>query len=147
MSKAMREDLLLFNSIVEDLLKQEKENPVSTPIKVKELYEKIDLSLSDNPTITSEFSKALKDLVLKTPKTASNRFFNQLWGGRNSKAVLGDLLAVMLNTSMYTYKISGPQIGIEKEIISQICKLIGYGNDSGGTFPTGGSMGNFSILF
>ena len=80
MSKAMREDLLLFNSIVEDLLKQEKENPVSTPIKVKELYEKIDLSLSDNPTITSEFSKALKDLVLKTPKTASNRFFNQLWG-------------------------------------------------------------------
>ena len=33
-SKAMREDLLLFNSIVEDLLKQEKENPVSTPIKV-----------------------------------------------------------------------------------------------------------------
>ena len=49
----MREDLLLFNSIVEDLLKQEKENPVSTPIKVKELYEKIDLSLSDNPTITS----------------------------------------------------------------------------------------------
>ena len=146
MSKAMREDLLLFNSIVEDLLKQEKENPVSTPIKVKELYEKIDLSLSDNPTITSEFSKVLKDLVLKTPKTASNRFFNQLWGGRNSKAVLGDLLAVMLNTSMYTYKISGPQIGIEKEIISQICKLIGYGNDSGGTFPTGGSMGNFMAL-
>ncbi len=146
MSKAMREDLLLFNSIVEDLLKQEKENPVATPIKTKELYEKIDLSLSDNPTITSEFSKALKDLVLKTPKTASNRFFNQLWGGRNSKAVLGDLLAVMLNTSMYTYKVSGPQIGIEKEIISQICKLIGYGNDSGGTFPTGGSMGNFMAL-
>ena len=62
------------------------------------------------------------------------------------KAVLGDLLAVILNTSMYTYKISGPQIGIEKEIISQICKLIGYGNDSGGTFPTGGSMGNFMAL-
>ena len=85
-------------------------------------------------------------MVLKTPKTATNRFFNQLWGGRNSKAVLGDLLAVMLNTSMYTYKVSGPQIGIEKEIISQICKLIGYGNDSGGTFPTGGSMGNFMAL-
>ena len=66
----------------------------------------------------------LKDLVLKTPKTASNRFFNQLWGGRNSKAVLGDLLAVMLNTSMYTYKISGPQIGVEKEIIEQILHLM-----------------------
>ena len=35
---------------------------------------------------------------------------------------------------------------IEKEIISQICKLIGYSNDFGGTFPTGGSMGNFMAL-
>ena len=61
----MREDLLLFNSIVDELLFQEKENPVSTPIKAKELYEKIDLSLPENPTITSEFSKGLKDLVLK----------------------------------------------------------------------------------
>ena len=52
----------------------------------------------------------------------------------------------MLNTSMYTYKISGPQVGIEKEIISQICQLINYGNDSGGTFPTGGSMANFMAL-
>ena len=84
--------------------------------------------------------------MIKTPKTATNRFFNQLWGGRNSKAILGDLLAVMLNTSMYTYKVSGVQIGIEKEIISQICKLIGYSNDFGGTFPTGGSMGNFMAL-
>ena len=146
MSKAMREDLLLFNSIVDELLFQEKENPVSTPIKAKELYEKIDLSLPENPTITSEFSKVLKDLVLKTPKTASNRFFNQLWGGRNSKAVLGDLLAVMLNTSMYTYKVSGPQTAVESEIIEKICKMIGYSNHSGGTFPTGGSMSNFMAL-
>ncbi|MBC8266969.1 MAG: aminotransferase class V-fold PLP-dependent enzyme [Flavobacteriales bacterium] len=142
----MREDLLLFNSIVEELLKQEQENPVSIPIKAKELYNKLDLSLADDPCINEEFTKVLKDLVSKTPRTASNRFFNQLWGGRNSKAVLGDLLAVMLNTSMATYKVAGPQIGIEKEIIAQICKLIGYNNNSDGTFPVGGSMGNFMAL-
>ena len=146
MSDSLQKDLALFNSIVEELLKEEKKNPVSSLINAEDLYDKVDFSLSEHACINQEFTQALKDLVLKTPKTATNRFFNQLWGGRNSKAVLGDLLAVMLNTSMYTYKVSGPQIGIEKEIIRQICKLIGYGNDSGGTFPTGGSMGNFMAL-
>ena len=146
MPDSLQKDLELFNLIVEDLLKEEKKNPVSCLINVEDLYDKVDFSLSEEACVTQEFTQALKNLVLKTPKTATNRFFNQLWGGRNSKAVLGDLLAVMLNTSMYTYKISGPQIGIEKEIISKICKLIGYGNDSGGTFPTGGSMGNFMSL-
>jgi sulfinoalanine decarboxylase/sulfinoalanine decarboxylase/aspartate 1-decarboxylase len=73
-------------------------------------------------------------------------FFNQLFGGRQSKAVLGDLLAVMLNNSMYTYKVAGPQVGIEQEIIRQSCNLIGYGGNSNGTFPTGGSMSNYMGL-
>ncbi|MEJ6796872.1 MAG: aminotransferase class V-fold PLP-dependent enzyme, partial [Flavobacteriales bacterium] len=63
-----------------------------------------------------------------------------------SKAVLGDLLAVMLNNSMYTYKVAGPQVGIEQEIIRQSCNLIGYGDQSNGTFPTGGSMSNYMAL-
>lgn len=146
MSNALRQDLTLFNSIVEALLKEERRHPVSPRIDVESLYENVDFKLSEDACIDEEFAKTLKELVLKTPKTATNRFFNQLWGGRNSKAVLGDLLAVILNTSMYTYKISGPQIGVEKEIIQQICKLIGYGDASGGTFPTGGSMGNFMAL-
>ncbi len=146
MSNAFQQDLALFNTIVEELLNEEEKNPVAPLIKAEELYDKLDFKLSNEPCIHEEFTKSLKELVLKTPKTATNRFFNQLWGGRNSKALLGDLLAVMLNTSMYTYKISGPQIGIEKEIIHQVCKLIGYGNESGGTFPTGGSMANFMSL-
>ena len=51
---------------------------------------------------------------------------NSIFGGRQSKAVLGDLLAVLLNNSMYTYKVAGPQVGIEQEIIRKSCQLIGY---------------------
>jgi sulfinoalanine decarboxylase/sulfinoalanine decarboxylase/aspartate 1-decarboxylase len=47
---------------------------------------------------------------------------------------------------MYTYKVGGAQIGVEKEIISQIAKRIGYPEESGGTFPTGGSLSNFMGL-
>ena len=52
----------------------------------------------------------------------------------------------MLNNSMATYKIAGPQVAIEKEILSQVHKMIGYSNNPGGTFPTGGSMCNFMSL-
>ncbi len=96
--------------------------------------------------VDDAFKKVLKDVLIATPKTATNLFFNQLFGGRQSKAVLGDLLAVLLNNSMYTYKVAGPQVGIEQEIIRQSCNMIGYGSQSNGTFPTGGSMSNYMAL-
>ena len=47
---------------------------------------------------------------------------------------------------MATYKISGPQVAVEKEILTKVCSLIGYPKKAGGTFPTGGSMCNFMSL-
>ncbi|MEC8853900.1 MAG: cysteine synthase, partial [Bacteroidota bacterium] len=86
MSDSLKKDLALFNLIVEELLKEEKKNPVSSLINAEDLHDKVDFSLSEQACINQKFTQALKDLVLKTPKTATNRFFNQLWGGRNSKA-------------------------------------------------------------
>ena len=139
-------DLELFNELVEVLISEEEKNPVADRIEADELYTTIDLSLNDNPMVDEEFKNTLKDVLISTPKTATNLFFNQLFGGRQSKAILGDLLAVMLNNSMYTYKVAGPQVGIEQEIIRKSCDLVGYGAKSNGTFPTGGSMSNYMAL-
>tara|TARA_B100000795_G_scaffold68182_2_gene47164 strand:+ start:35216 stop:36622 length:1407 start_codon:yes stop_codon:yes gene_type:complete len=139
-------DLVLFNELVEVLLKEEDQHPVADRIDANKLYDAIDLSLNASAMIDDELKSVLKDVLVSTPKTATNLFFNQLFGGRQGKAVLGDLLAVMLNTSMYTYKVAGPQVGIEQEIIRQSCNLIGYGDQSNGTFPTGGSMSNYMAL-
>ena len=139
-------DLALFNELVEVLITEEEKNPVAERIDSNKLYESVDLSLNDAAMIDDEFKNLLRDVIVSTPKTATNLFFNQLFGGRQSKAVLGDLLAVMLNNSMYTYKVAGPQVGIEQEIIRQSCDLIGYGSKSNGTFPTGGSMSNYMAL-
>jgi len=116
----MKEDIELFNIVANELLQDEMEHPVSDFIEIENLDRSVDISLSENPIGKEEFLNAIKDLVLKTPKTSSKMFFNQLFGGRKSKAVLGDLLAVLLNNSMYTYKVAGVQIGVEKEIIKQI---------------------------
>jgi len=142
----IKEDLKLFNDIVDCFLEDEKNNPISQKINIKDLGKKLDLSLSDEPAIKQDFQASLKQLVLSTPKSSSKYFFNQLFGGRHSKGVLGDLLSVLLNSSMATYKIAGPQVAVEKEIIKKVCEMIGYGDKSGGTFPTGGSMSNFMSI-
>jgi sulfinoalanine decarboxylase/sulfinoalanine decarboxylase/aspartate 1-decarboxylase len=111
-----------------------------------ELYDTLDLALTENGMSDEAFYSALKDLVFKTPRTATNAFFNQLFGGRNEKAVLGDLLSVVLNNSMYTYKAAGPQIGVEKVVLNKICELLGWDNKSGGTFAPGGSMTNYMAM-
>ena len=139
-------DLALFNELVEILISEEDKNPVADRIDSNKLYDSIDLSLNDSAMVDDEFKSVLRAVLISTPKTATNLFFNQLFGGRQSKAVLGDLLAVMLNNSMYTYKVAGPQVGIEQEIIRQSCDIIGYGSQSNGTFPTGGSMSNYMAL-
>lgn len=142
----IEKDLQTFSHIFKALQQEERDNPVTESIEPEALLQQLDLSLGDEPMDEDMFNANLKELVLKTPKTTSNRFYNQLFAGRKSKAILGELLAVVLNNSMYTYKVGGPQICVEKEIIDQICKKIGYGENSGGTFPTGGSMANFMGL-
>ena len=139
-------DLALFNELVEALISEEEKNPVASRIDSSKLYDSIDLSLGGSAMIDDAFKKVLTKVLISTPKTATNLFLNQLFGGRQSKAIIGDLLAVMLNNSMYTYKVAGPQVGIEQEIIRQSCNLIGYGTQSNGTFPTGGSMSNYMAL-
>lgn len=139
-------DLILFNELVEVLLNEEELHPVAKRIDADELYSTIDLSLNNSAMVDDAFKEVLKEVLIATPKTATNLFFNQLFGGRQSKAVLGDLLAVLLNNSMYTYKVAGPQVGIEQEIIRKSCEIIGYGAQSNGTFPAGGSMSNYMAL-
>ncbi len=142
----IQSDLSLFNELVEVLLNEEQKHPVAERIEAKKLYDVMDLSLNNEPMVDDAFKNTLKDVLVATPKTATNLFFNQLFGGRQGKAILGDLLAVMLNNSMYTYKVAGPQVGIEQEIIRKSCDLVGYGPQSNGTFPTGGSMSNYMAL-
>lgn len=142
----MRNTLEQFDRIAKELLSDEENNPVAEFVPSNELYEQVDLSLQETGISNEAFETALKDLVFKTPRTATNAFFNQLFGGRNEKAILGDLLAVLLNNSMYTYKAAGPQVGVEKVLLREVCNLIGWDSSADGTFAPGGSMTNYMSM-
>jgi len=142
----MKKTLEIFQKITEALLEDEQQNPVSNFIPSSDLYNTLDLSLPTEGVLDDELASTLEKLVLSSPKTASKAFFNQLFGGRNEKAVLGDLLAVLLNNSMYTYKAAGAQIGVEKIILDKVCEMLGWSENGGGSFAPGGSMTNFMAL-
>ena len=143
----MKKELEIFNEIAEALLAMEEADPVVKLGAPEEMVEQFNLSLQDQPMADGEFRTMLEKIVLNTPRTASRSFFNQLFGGRVDTATLGELLTVMLNISMYTYKVGGPHVGIEKEVIQQVCSRIGYDPEtSAGTFAPGGSMSNFMAM-
>lgn len=142
----MQQDITLFSELCTILFEEEKTNPVTTPIPTDSLFSEIDLTLNPEGIVDNDLKNVLHSIIKSTPKTASKSFFNQLFGGRIGKATLGDLLAVMLNNSMYTYKVAGPQVGIEKEIIRNIAKLAGYPKDTDGTLAAGGSMTNMMAM-
>jgi glutamate/tyrosine decarboxylase-like PLP-dependent enzyme len=144
--KIMNNDLDLFRSIAEELFEAEKLEPVLKPMEPLALFSKLDISLNQEGVDEETFAKLLRDLVLSTPRTASRKFFNQLFGGRNSKSTLGELLAVLLNNSMYTYKVGGPMIGVEKELIHRSNELLNYPPEADGTLAPGGSMTNLMAM-
>ncbi|MGJ8655398.1 MAG: pyridoxal phosphate-dependent decarboxylase family protein [Akkermansiaceae bacterium] len=143
----MKEELKIFNDIVDELLKLEEVDPVVKLGAPEKMVQKFDISVGDDPMSEEDFRAVLGNVVLNTPRTASRSFFNQLFGGRMPAATLGELLSVMLNISMYTYKVGGPNVGIETELTQQLCRRIGYPDfGSGGTFAPGGSMSNFMSM-
>ena len=142
----MKRELELFQKLATQLLQKEIDEPVIKPLEAISLWDQINISLEEEAISEVEFEKVLRKIVLNTPRTATNKFFNQLFGGRNPKATLGDLLAVLLNNSMYTYKVAGPQVGIEIEIIHRVCDIIKYPKQSGGTITSGGSMSNLIAM-
>ena len=139
----MKKELLFFNQLVEKLIHIEETIPVSKPIAADQVIGELNLEFEEEGINDEDWERLIENVALYTPKTASKLFFNQLFGGRQPKSVLGDLLAVILNSSMYTYKVAGPQAGIEKVIIQKVCQLIGYPNTADGTIAPGGSMSNF----
>ena len=142
----MKKELHFFGRLVEKLTQNEEDNPVSSPLENHRVIDQLNLGFNDEGLNDQDWEKLIETVALNTPKTASKLFFNQLYGGRQPKAVIGDLLAVILNNSMYTYKVAGPQAGIEKVILNKVCELIDYPKTANGTIAPGGSMSNFMAL-
>ncbi len=131
-------------AIAQDLIDLEREEPVCSYVAPTTLESEIDFSLGQ-PVAHGRLMDLLRSVVETTPRTGSARFFNQLFGGRDDVATAAEVLSVMLNSSMYTFKVAGPHALIERELVQHMTAKFGW-NSGDGTFTPGGSMSNLVAM-
>ena len=133
----------LFKQILLERREQEASQPVVPRVDAAALRAQLDLQLPDRGRDLTDVAERLRKLVRHTPITSSGSFFNQLFGGREPAALLGETVAAGLNNSMYTYKVGGAQVLVELELIKQMGLRVGF-EDADGVFTPGGSLSNLA---
>jgi glutamate/tyrosine decarboxylase-like PLP-dependent enzyme len=131
--------------IAQKLIQAETEVPVLPYQSPEDLRQILDLDIQSETLSPDNFFEKLEQLILATPRTASHSFFNQLFGGRNLPALSGEILAAVLNSSMYTFKVAGAQVLVEQAVIAKMLDKVGY-MEGDGTFAPGGSMANMMAM-
>jgi len=127
--------------IAQELFDEESLSAPIPRVAPDEMRQRVDLSLASTGIPVEDVMARMRAVVRNTPRTSSRRFFNQLYAGRLEIANAAEMLTGLLNVSMYTYKIAGPMILIENEVISRMCQFAGFPNGFGIAVP-GGSMAN-----
>ncbi len=137
-----RESLLAdIERVCRSFLESEADEPTLARVEAEDLARAIPLTIPRRGVGRARALGLLEEVGRRTPRTATHGFFNQLFGGRDDMAVVGEVLAVLANNSMYTYKAAGPHVLIERELIRHMGDLMGFGDCEGVVAP-GGSLSN-----
>ena len=124
---------------------QNPNNPVIDYHKPEDLKKKLALNISPDGAgmddIVSEIEKYLKYAV----KTGHPGYLNQLFGGFNFPAFLGELVTALTNTSMYTYEVAPVATLMEKALMDKMIGFTGWKSGTG-SLLTGGSNTNMVAL-
>ncbi|KAL7731648.1 hypothetical protein ACLKA6_000944 [Drosophila palustris] len=107
-----------------------------------ELKKLIDLTIKERELHTlPEIEQICQQIIQYSVKTSHGRFHNQLFGQMDPFGLAGAWLTEALNGSSYTFEVAPVFSLIETEVISTVCRLIGY-NHGDGIFAPGGSSSN-----
>lgn len=129
--------------IASALVEAEHHEPVASHRTPDEMRGLFNVGIPRTGLTTAQVMELLEKVALATPRTASRRFFNQLFAGRHDIASAAEIVAVLLNSSMYTYKAAGPHVLIEKELAAHMARKVGY-PEGDGIFTPGGSLSNYA---
>lgn len=141
----MDKDLALGFRIAQLIIDADQDKEAQKPIAPEANKTLFDLTIDVEGISENVFADLLERIVLHSPKTANKSFFNQLYGGRNKPAMLAEILSTVTNNSMYTYKVAGVYVAIEKEVLDTMRTYIGF-HDGDGAFMPGGSLSNMTAM-
>lgn len=145
------EPVLTANPLVEAadiagaIIEHEARAEGAAPMEVETVASTLPIAIPVVGVGEAEAIDRLRRVVMTTPTTAGPRFFNQLFAGRERVATIAEALTVVLNSSMYTYKVAGPQVLIEHEVLQRMQGKAGMAGGDG-MFTPGGSMSNLAAM-
>jgi glutamate/tyrosine decarboxylase-like PLP-dependent enzyme len=131
--------------LTRDLIEHQESLCKRGDAKPHQLYEELGIKLGHDGADFDEVVERVRRLLRATPSTAGKRFVNQLFGGRDAIATMAEMLTPLLNTSLYTYKVAGPQVLVEQEVLGRMAAKVGYPDGEGMLIP-GGSLANMTAM-
>ncbi|GAB6091420.1 pyridoxal phosphate-dependent decarboxylase family protein [Spirochaeta dissipatitropha] len=144
---ALKELLQANNTIVDKILQSEQEGALFTTPDPRTALDSnlFPIAIGSAGLEEGEVLQRLDRIMAGTPSSSNWRFVNQLFGGRVNIAVAAELLAVIANSSMYTYKAAGSQVLIENEVLNKLLTVAGFPGGEGAFVP-GGSFANMAAM-
>ena len=131
---------LVFNR-----LNNEEDKYLFDKMSPEELKSILQLKIDDHGLSLKDVLSKMEKILDATPSSSNPRFLNQLFGGRETAAVIADIMCILSNSSMYTFKAAGAQILIENEVLMNMCEKAGFINGEGAFMP-GGSLANLAAM-
>ena len=116
-------------------------NPHPTP---EDIYKFMNLDLGQ-PNELEDIRMIIDKYLAYAVRTDSPNFYNQLFSGFSPLGYIGEVIAALTNSSMYTFEMSPIATMIEKKLINKMSKLVGY-EKGFGTFVSGGSNSNLVAM-
>ncbi len=127
------------------ILRRDASDLPIAPVTVDEARAALPLEIPSEGVGDEEALARLRRVIEATPPAAGARFANQLFAGREAVATAADMVAAVLNNSMYTYKAAGPQVLVEQAVLQRMLACAGMtGGD--GMFTPGGSLSNLACM-
>jgi len=118
---------------------------VNTFMLPAELRQKFDFELRAQGGSYDDLLGYIRQYLHYSVKTGSKQYLNQLFGGHNLPALIGEFITSLTNTSMYTYEVSPVATLMELEIIRKMNTYTGF-TEGDGAFLTGGSNTNLVAM-
>ena len=143
----MRQHLLQVFKIVDKYIHNiEKENEVLDFNAPEDIGKIMDIKIPSKGEGIDKLSSNIENYLKYSLNTGNKQFFNQLYGGFNYPAFIGDMITSLANTSMYTYEVAPVATILELELVKKMNEFTGF-KDGDGIFVSGGSNANLVAMF
>jgi len=135
--KFLNDVFLTLKEYIQESEKNELVVKFSHPERLKDSLPQLDSEGISSDELVNE----LKTILNQSVKTIHPLFLNQLFGGFDEAAWVGEVASTLLNPTMATFEVAPLMIIIEKRIVNELLTMIGQDRGEG-IMVTGGSNSN-----